>query len=346
MSRITNPSGEPTVNCGFFDSFGGDRKYYTSDISHLFDGIIRDGIFASIGDDPLGVTANGVDNVVTVGSGKCWFNHTFTENEGALRIACPEANQMGLDRYDAIIVEIDKSELIRDCSIKVISGKEHGTNPERPELTRDDIKQKYQYALCYIKRNSGSTVIRQTDIEDVRGDDETPFVTGILDVLKAEKLFKQWDAELDDFVEKKKDDLDKFMTGQEQRMDSIVTETDEWSKDQKAAFVSWFDTIKGLLSEDAAGKLQVEIDEVQTLVSKSEIERLLTNGLVAGSKTFSEDGSVITSVDDTNGYQLVKTFSSDFSSCTTVLTKDDIELGKLIKTFNSDGSISSEITIN
>lgn len=344
MSKITNPSGEPSVNCGFFDSFGGDRKYYTSDISHLFDGIIRDGIFWAIG-DRFEVTANGANNDITVGTGKCWFNHTFTEVIADTLITCPDSDSV-LHRYDAVVIEIDKSIAVRDCSIKIISGPGSSLTPERPVMIRDDVGQKYQYALCYIYRAAKSTVVKQSDIVDVRGYDETPVVTGILDVLEGETVLKQWAAQLDDFVEKEVDDLDKFMTGQEQRMDLIVSETETWSDTQKAAFVSWFDTIKGLLSTGAAGALQLQIDEIKSSVTRDEIERMLSNGLANGSKTFSDDGSVITSVDEANGYQLVKTFSSDFTSCTTVLTKDDNELGRLVKTFNSDGSISSELTIN
>lgn len=329
MSKITNPSGEPSVNCGFFDSFGGDRKYYTSDISHLFDGIIRDGIFASIGDQ-LKVTANGENNTITVGTGKCWFNRTFTEVISDTLMNCPDSDPV-LHRYDAVVIEIDKSIGVRDCSIEIISGPGSTLTPERPVLKRDDVEQKYQYALCYIYRESKSTVIKPSDITDVRGRDETPFVTGILDVLEAETLLTQWDAQLNEFVAKEKVYLDKFIS-------AIETDANKWSTTQKAAFKSWFDTIKGLLSEDAAGNLLALID-------KDEIERLLVGGLANGSKMFSDDGSVITSVDEANGYQLVKTFSSDFTSCTTVLTKGDIELGRLVKTFNSDGSISSELTI-
>ena len=34
---------------GFYNSLNGDRKYNAMDISRLFDGLIKDGVFMSIG---------------------------------------------------------------------------------------------------------------------------------------------------------------------------------------------------------------------------------------------------------------------------------------------------------
>ena len=103
MSKITNPEIESSVSCGFYNSDGaaGRRRYHASEMSRIFDGIIKDGIFASIG------TCFAVDaysgNTVNVGVGKCWFNHTWTENDAILPVDCGEAEQIAdanrIDRY-------------------------------------------------------------------------------------------------------------------------------------------------------------------------------------------------------------------------------------------------------
>ena len=36
--------------CGFFNSENGDRKYNAEQMSAIFDGIIADGVFTTIGD--------------------------------------------------------------------------------------------------------------------------------------------------------------------------------------------------------------------------------------------------------------------------------------------------------
>jgi hypothetical protein len=64
-----------------------------------------------------------------------------------------------------------------------------------------------------------------------------------------------------------------------------------------------------------------------------EIDRILTAGLTDGYKHFSDDGTIISTI-DSQGRTLVKTFSNDFLTCTTVLTDPDgVELGRTVKSF-------------
>ena len=53
-----------------------------------------------------------------------------------------------------------------------------------------------------------------------------------------------------------------------------------------------------------------------------EIDRILTAGLTDGYKHFSDDGTIISTI-DSQGRTLVKTFSNDFLTCITVLTDPD-----------------------
>ena len=59
---------------GFYNSLNGDRKYDSEDISRMFDGILMDGIVGAVG-DTFAVNASS-GTVVTVASGRAWFNHT------------------------------------------------------------------------------------------------------------------------------------------------------------------------------------------------------------------------------------------------------------------------------
>ena len=88
MSKIINPTTEPSVTCGFFNSVvvdnKSDRLYNAEQMSAIFDGLINDGVFAGIGDKLVVSTSSG--NTVSVGTGKCWFNHTWTLNDAPLLI--------------------------------------------------------------------------------------------------------------------------------------------------------------------------------------------------------------------------------------------------------------------
>ena len=102
MSKTTRPDTEGSITCGFFNSLN-DRKYDASQMSAIFDGLINDGIFASVGSAFVVKASTG--NTVTIGTGKAWFNHTWTNNDAILPIKC-DPSEVLLDRIDAIVIEV------------------------------------------------------------------------------------------------------------------------------------------------------------------------------------------------------------------------------------------------
>lgn len=347
MSKITNPELEQSVSCGFYNSMG-DRRYDAMQMSRLFDGIITDGVFASIG--TCLVVKAGSGTTVNVGAGKCWFNHTWTENDAILPVDCGEAEVL-LDRIDAIIVEVNSNDGVRDNFIKIVKGTP-ASKPVRPVMSRSNGV--YQYALCYIHRAAGVNEITQADITNMVGTDETPFITGLMEVVSLDELLGQWQAELDDFVASEKNrvtteidsfietnetDFEEWYSQMKTLMNDAVSEVNTWTVNQKNTILAWFEGIKGQLSGDSAANLQIQLDE-------SEVRNILMNGLPDGTKTFSDDGTVITTVDSA-GRRLVKTFADEFSVCTTILySAEGGELGTLTKEFSSDGkTITSQMNI-
>lgn len=344
MSKRTNPITEASVTCGFYNSLNGDRTYDTLQMSSLFDGIIRDGIFASIGD--CFVTHAGSGTTINVGTGKAWFNRTWTLNDAILPIDCGESELL-MNRIDALVIEVDTTEATRDNFIKVIKGVP-SERPNKPELnTTSGV---YQYPICYIERAAGSTVIVEENIENMVGTEGTPFVSGILEVISFDSVLGKWRADLDTFIQNEKAYIAAFMDDQEgdfnewfsqmkTLMQDVVTETTTWSDNQKNTILAWFDDMKDQLSVDAAINLQLQIDN-------EEAKRLLMIGFVDGEKVFSDDGTTITSTDP-YGRRIVKTFTNNFTKCTTELfSAEGGFVGRTIKTFSEDGStISIETTI-
>lgn len=178
-----------SVTSGFFNSLNGDRRYTAEQMSSLFDGLIRDGVFATVG-TAFAVTA-GTGNEVTIGVGRAWFNHTWVYNDALLPMTLTNAETI-LDRIDAIVIEINRTEAIRSGSIRILVGVPSGS-PQRPELT--DVDNVYQYPLAYIYRTAGSTTITQADITNMIGTSACPYVTGILQTVNADNLLAQWDSE-------------------------------------------------------------------------------------------------------------------------------------------------------
>lgn len=179
------------LSCGFYNSFNRDRLYDTRQFSRLFNALIKDGVFSHIGDH-LAVTASEVPDMnVNVGIGLAWFNSTWSFNDAILPISVEEADLL-LTRIDALVLEINEENSVRDNAIKFIKGTP-SAQPKKPELT--NTVEVHQYVLCYVTVKAGATSISQANIENNIGLETCPYVTGILETADITSLVAQWEAE-------------------------------------------------------------------------------------------------------------------------------------------------------
>lgn len=227
---------------GFFNSVDHDRLYDATDISRLFDGLIRDGIFASIGDCLVVKQSNQMN--VTVGTGRAWFNHTWSYNDALYPVTIPPSEIL-MDRIDAVVLEINSVEAVRANSIKLIKGTPSST-PTKPALT--NTKEVHQYPLAYVTVGKEVTSIRQADIENCVGTSACPFVTGILEVISIEQLIPQWKDILNRFVEENTANFNTWMNGEKQDYQAWLTaakkEITDWQATSKSDYQKWYDSIK------------------------------------------------------------------------------------------------------
>lgn len=330
-----------SVSSGFFNSLNGDRKYNTAQMSAIFDGLIIDGVFASIGTAFAVKAAGGL--TVNVGIGKAWFDHTWTVNDSILPMTAPEAEVL-LDRIDAVVLEVNGMKSVRNNTIKFVKGNPSSA-PSRPTLTNEGNV--HQYPLCYIYRKYGTAVINQADITPMVGTESTPFVTGILQTISLDELLGKWQDELDRFTDAQSKEVDDWIAQEESDftawfnkmkadLQQEQTVLDQWIASEQADFLAWYNQMKDQLSGDVAGNLQLEID-------KEEVKRILLVGFEDGTKEFSDDGTVITST-ASDGRTLTKTFSDGFLTMTNVLkSAAGAEVARAVKTFDSDGKLISTV---
>ena len=330
-----------SVSSGFFNSLNGDRKYNAAQMSAIFDGLIIDGVFASIGTAFAVKAAGGL--TVNVGVGKAWFDHTWTVNDSILPMTAPEAEVL-LDRIDAVVLEVNGMESVRDNTIKFVKGNP-STAPSRPTLTNEGNV--HQYPLCYIYRKYGTAVINQADITPMVGTESTPFVTGILQTISLDELLGKWQDELDRFTNARSQEVDDWIAQEESdfttwfdKMKADLQQEqavlDQWIASEQADFLAWYNQMKDQLGGDVAGNLQLEIN-------KEEVKRILLVGFEDGTKEFSDDGTVITST-ASDGRTLTKTFSDGFLTMTNVLkSAAGKEVARAVKTFDSDGKLISTV---
>lgn len=330
-----------SVSSGFFNSLNGDRKYNAAQMSAIFDGLIIDGVFASIGTAFAVKAAGGL--TVNVGVGKAWFDHTWTVNDSILPMTAPEAEVL-LDRIDAVVLEVNGTESVRENTIKFVKGNPSSA-PSRPTLTNEGNV--HQYPLCYIYRKYGTAVINQADITPMVGTESTPFVTGILQTISLDELLGKWQDELDRFTDARSQEVDNWIAQEESDFTTWFNEMkanlqqeqnvlDQWIASEQADFLAWYNQMKDQLSGDVAGNLQLEID-------KEEVKRILLVGFEDGTKEFSDDGTIITST-ASDGRTLTKTFSDGFLTMTNVLkSAAGAEVARAVKTFDSDGKLISTV---
>jgi len=208
------------VTFGFYNSLNGDRKYNAEQLSKLFDGIINDGIFMSIG-DTLVVSANSGMNI-NVGSGKAWFNHTWTNNDSTLVLPL-DLSELVFNRIDTVVLEVNSTAQARQNSIKIIKGTP-ASSPVGATLVNTETLNQYPLARIYVGANVSEIIT--ANITNTVGTSECPFITGILQTVTIDDFVAQWSAEW-----------------------SL------WVTDKTDAFDTWFAWLQGIFAGDPIGEM-------------------------------------------------------------------------------------------
>lgn len=189
------------LTSGFYDSLNGDRKYNAFQMSSIFDGIIKDGVYAGVGTGFAVTVQSGME--VAIDSGRAWFNHTWTYNNSKYTLTLEAADTLR-DRIDAVVLEVNSKNSVRANSFKVVKGTP-ATNPARPSLTKSGNV--FQYALAYILVKAKATELSQADVSYVVGTGETPYVTGVMETVGVAAQVAQWNAEFNEWFENLKSQL-------------------------------------------------------------------------------------------------------------------------------------------
>lgn len=194
-------------SCGFFNSLNKDRVYNARDVSDIFSGIIGDGVFATIGEKMMVQPGTGMQ--ITIGTGKAWFNSTWTKNTAKFPLNV-DPSDLVLTRIDAIVLEVDLSDDVRNNKFTIVKGTP-GSSPQKPQMIKTELKN--QYPLAYITIKPNSTSITAQDIENRVGTSETPFVTAVLQTVTTDELLTQWEAEFNAWFETLEDTLSGDVAG-------------------------------------------------------------------------------------------------------------------------------------
>ena len=255
------------ITSGFFNSLNHDRTYNAGQFSDLISSLVIDGVFQSVGASYVVKENSGA--TVNVGIGRSWFNGVWMFNDSILPIKMGLSNVL-LDRIDSIVIEVNKTDAVREATIKIVEG-EASSSPKRPTLIKENGV--YQYPLCYIYRKANTETITQSDITNCVGTSECPFITGILKTVNIDELITQWKSQFGDWMNNNSADFTSWMNAEKQELEiwseefKAILEQDRaafdiWLGENKTDFLTWFNQMKDQLSEDAAGNLQNQINEI------------------------------------------------------------------------------------
>lgn len=196
-----------SISYGFYNSVNHDRRYNANQMASIFDGVITDGVYHSIG-DAFSVTP-GTGMNVNVAPGRAWFDHTWTSNDAILVVELTAAHQV-YDRIDAIVLRVDGDK--RTNSIVAKAGTASSA-PVKPTMTNDDNKKIHEHPLAYVRVNHGTTDIKPANIQFVVGTSECPFVAGVQNGVDIDALVANWKLEFDILFAKLEDQISQAVSG-------------------------------------------------------------------------------------------------------------------------------------
>lgn len=191
-----------------------DRTYNSDQISEMFEGLLSDGVFESVGDALIVKEKSGL--TVEIGTGRAWIGDRWMKNDAKLDITLAAAH-LTLNRWSAIVIKADYSN--RVITIEEKAGTP-ATSPTKPTMTyNDSIKEK---CLAYVYVGKGVTSITQTNITDCRADTSIcGWVTGVIKQVDTSQLFLQ------------------YQTAYEQQLANMQA----WQAEQELAFSIWFSAL-------------------------------------------------------------------------------------------------------
>lgn len=219
-------------NSGFFRSVNGDRKYSVSFLAKWAGCFVSNGVY----NGELAVTA-GENMQVVVPAGRAWLgpNGERYKYENDSDKELPIANADGvLARKDTVVLRWDVNE--RSITAQVLTG-EFSSNPAAPAISR--TAEQYDLKLAEIHIAPGATAITQAVITDTRLDSAVcGIVTSIVTQVDTSTFYNQIQSDLSQFKAK-----------------------------NQAEFTTWFQSIRDVLDESAAGNLlnMIQTHEADTV---------------------------------------------------------------------------------
>lgn len=173
----------------------------------------------------------GMNVLVEAGFALCNGCMALEESQRTLAV---QASDSVHDRIDTVVLRLNDNDSVRTCDLYVLQGVA-AASPIRPSLTRTESIWEIGLADLFITPNSSA--ISNQRITDTRYEVERCGIISAINEFDTTTIYEQVQADLVGFKE-----------------------------EEQAQFVEWFNYMKDQLSEDAAGNLQLQIDDTNSKI--------------------------------------------------------------------------------
>jgi hypothetical protein len=258
------------IRSGLFNSVQGDRRYKANFFAEYFASFIGNGVFPNPSTG-FQVIASGTDMSITLKAGKAWINGYYAVNDGDYVLSLDNADGV-LNRIDRIVLQLNY--LNREIT-SVIKKGTFASSPVAPTLQRDaDV---YELGLADIYIANGVTIISQANVTDLRMNSTyCGIVAGTVEQIDVSSVFNQYQdwfnsysinkaQEFVDWQAQTKQSVDDWINSEQLDFGAWRTEQEgiysTWYNQQQSDFITWFNSMKDQLSVDAAGSLQLQMDD-------------------------------------------------------------------------------------
>lgn len=219
-----------------------DRAITSAPLRKLIAKLLTDGILPNPSTNLQVEAGSGMNVVVNPGFAICAGGLKLEENQRTLAIQAADSNY---DRIDTVVLRWNDNDSERICDLYIVEGIP-AASPLRPKLTRTESIWELGLADLFINKNSSA--ISNQRITDTRYESARCGIISAISEFDTTTLYQQVQADLAGF-----------------------------KASEQADFITWFNDIKGQLSEDAAGNLQKQIGTLESL--KTEVKTNLINAL-------------------------------------------------------------------
>lgn len=219
-----------------------DRAITSAPLRKLIAKLLTDGVLPNPSTNLQVEAGSGMNVIVNPGFAICAGGLKLEENQRTLAIQAADSNY---DRIDTVVLRWNDNDSERICDLYIVEGIP-AASPLRPELTRTESIWELGLADLFINKNSSA--ISNQRITDTRYESARCGIISAISEFDTTTLYQQVQADLAGF-----------------------------KASEQADFITWFNDIKGQLSEDAAGNLQKQIGTLESL--KTEVKNNLVNAL-------------------------------------------------------------------